>query len=95
MWALILDHNTDFCLQPWGFSVLSCGSGAAPLFPHTSSWLGGLSSAFMQNEVWYNCYLTVRVVDVRFFVHTGAFLNTVQARYHSCFVSRTFNGIQI
>jgi len=49
----------------------------------------------MQNQGWYCCYLIVRVDDVCFFVHTGGFLNTVQARYHSYFVSRTFNGIQI
>ena len=49
----------------------------------------------MQNHGWYNCYLTVRVDDVCFCVHTGGFLNTVQAGYHSCFVSRTFNGIQV
>jgi len=49
----------------------------------------------MQNQGWYCCYLTVRVDGVCLFVHTGGFLSTEQARYHSCFVSRTFNGIQI
>jgi len=49
----------------------------------------------MQKQGWYSCYLTVRVDDLCFFVHTEGFLNTVQALYHSCFVSRTFNGIQI
>jgi hypothetical protein len=95
MWALILAHIRDFSDSRGDFCAWLCGSGGAPLLPHTSSWLDGLSCAFMQNQGWYSCYLTMRVDDVCFFVYTGGFLNTVQARYHSCFVSRTFNCIQI
>jgi hypothetical protein len=71
MWALILAHIGIILTAVGIFSSCRVEVELRLYFPR----LSGLAvyRAHSCRIGWYNCYLTVRVYDVYFFVHTGGF----------------------